>query len=99
MSNIAMIVLKNTPKGFRLMVVSEVRDGMGRLLTRNHPLALRCSELMDFLMAEAKIKGIYKTSIKELFETVHKKYGEGFFPSCKILPQTASAPQRLLITE
>lgn len=93
----AMIVLKNTPKGFKLMPLSEVRDGMGKPLARNHPLNRRCNELMDFLIVEAKLNRIYNTNIKALFELLTKKYGEDFFPDCKVLSQTAGAPLRLLI--
>ncbi len=93
----AMIVLKNTPKGFKLMPVAEVKDGKGLMLRNGHPLARRAQELMDFLIVEAKLNGIYNTNIKTLFELLQKKYGAGFFDDCKVLSQTAEAPLRLLI--
>lgn len=93
----AMIVLKNTPKGFKLIPVSEVNNGMGKPLCRSHPLGQRCQELIDFLIVEAKLRGIYRTTIKDLFDLLVKKYGPGFFDDCKVLSSVGSTPARLLI--
>lgn len=93
----AMIVLKNTPKGFKLIPVSEVRDGQGIKLSKSDPMALRCGEIMDFLIVEAKLRGIYRTTIADLFGLLLKKFGDGFFDDCKVLPASGSNPARLLV--
>lgn len=93
----AMIVLKNTPRGFKLIPVSEVNEGRGLQLSNSDPMALRCREVMDVLIHEAKTRSIYRTTIKELFDLIERRFGEGSFPDCKILPSRGETPARLLI--
>ncbi len=95
--SMAMIVLKNTPKGFKLIPVSEVSDGMGKVLPAGHPLTRRVKDVMNMLMVEAKRQDIYKTTIYELFGLITTRYGEGFFDDCKVLSTVGNTPARLLI--
>lgn len=95
--SIAMIVLKNTPKGFKLIPVSEVKDGMGLQLSNGDPIAERVRQVMDFLMHEARENQIYKTTIRDLFARASKRWGEDFFNDCKVLPAVGNNPSRLLV--
>lgn len=95
--SMAMIVLKNTPKGFKLIPVREVSGSKGLPIDRYHPLSQRVNEVIDFLIAEAKLRGLYRTSIKDLFGAITTKYGPDFFPDCKVLPAVGETPARLII--
>lgn len=101
MTDIAMILLKNTPKGMKLISASDINQEAFKPLKGNSPLAQRVQEIMDFLIVKAKMEFSHcynRVTIADLFNALQKQYGEGFFDDCKLLPKTGNIPARILIT-
>jgi hypothetical protein len=96
----AMILLKNTPKGLKLITATDINQEKFKPMKSNDPMASRAREVMDFLIVKAKLQFSHRynnVTITELFDALVKQYGDGFFDDCKILNRVGNIPARLLI--
>lgn len=99
----AMIVLKQTPRGMRLIPVTEVSGDRGRMMEASHPQAPRVRVVMDKLMLHARpmVKAGKRPTLAQLVELAR---AEGSFlgdslADCKLLSSVGKTPARLLIKE
>lgn len=97
----AMIVLKQTPRGMKLIPISELTGSRGLKLQGQHPLAPKAQEVMDYLMVHARplVNRGQRPTLKALWDLVIAQYGETWFPDVKYLSPVGETPARLLIVE
>jgi hypothetical protein len=98
----AMIVMKKTPQGFKLIPATECRGSSFRVMGHSDSMAFRTKEVMDELMLVAKHHRLYNASLKELFDlAIRKNDGSKLFGNpmqdVKLLPSSGETPARLLI--
>ncbi len=77
----AFIVLKQTPRGMKLMPLSAIQGTMGQGLLKSHPQHDAVAHLMEVLMLKAKplMQRGQRPSLKELWDLVCQQYGPDFF--------------------
>lgn len=95
-----MIVLRQTPKGWRLLPLARVQGAKGQALMKSDPIASRVGEVMDYLMVQSRPfseRGV-RPSLWELWDLLLRQYGEDFFPDVKYLSSTGETPARLIVT-
>lgn len=98
----AILIIKQTPKGLKLIPFSETRpDGMGLKLSSSHPNAHRVREVMDLVMKPVRImvQNGGRPDIKAAYAQAEGLYGKAAFKDCTLLPATAKLPARLLIKD
>ncbi len=92
----AMIILKQTPRGIKLLPVAELRGDRALLMQNSHPDAHRVKQMMDLLIIEARKHVGRRVTLPELWEGVTKQFGPTFFTDVVLLPTVRDTPPRLL---
>ncbi len=94
-----MIVMKQTPRGMKLIPLSELRGMQGRPLSAGHPRSADVRRLMDFLMVTIRddVKAGLRVTLKEAWDRINKQYGAEAFSEWTYLPASNYAVARVLL--
>lgn len=101
----AMIVLKQTPRGMKLIPVTEIqaegKGWRGLQMRSSHELCGEVQHIMNGLMKFARplVQQGKRVDLKQLWDLLLRQYGEDFFPNAKFLTSTGHIPARILITK
>ena len=97
----AMLVLKQTPNGLKLLPLTEVVGDRGRRMEGSHPQANRVREVMNYIMVKVRpmVHLGKRPTLTEVWAAIIAQYGEDFFSDVKLLPSVRNTPARLLFKE
>lgn len=90
-----MVILKQTPRGSKIMAVSEVTGNMGKPLLANHPRIDSVRLMMEALhqVVDRSMKLNQRTTLFEAWKALDPLYKEGW----TFLPPVLSTPARLIL--
>lgn len=90
-----MVILKQTPRGSKIMAVSEVTGNMGKPLLSNHPRINSVRLMMEALhqVVDRSMKRNERTTLLEACKALDTFYKDGW----AFLPPVQNTPARLIL--
>lgn len=98
MTDPAMIVLKRTPNGIKLLPLVSITGDRGRRMERHHPQAARVGYVMNLLMDVIRpdVRAGLRPTLGEAWARLVKLYGADYLTDVTLLPSVGTTPPRLL---